>query len=92
MSAVDDVTATPLRRDISRMYRRQVALAVDSFVEHAPTAYDWLWPMGIHAFVAIGGDLRSAGELAEVGARNLRIGMVEWIEWEGHGHTESLMQ
>jgi hypothetical protein len=74
-----------------RTHRCQVALAVDRFVEDAPTAYDWLWPMGIGSLVAIRRDLRSAGELTEVVSRHFRIGMIEGIEWESHDHTKSSM-
>jgi len=92
MSAVDDLTETPLRTKVLRMRRCQIALAVDRFVEHASAAYHWLRPMGIHALVAIGGDLRSPNELAEAGSRDFRVRMIEWVEWEGHGDTESSMQ
>ena len=92
LSAVADSLRHRYDADVLRLDRCQVALAVDRFVEHPPAAYYGLWPLGIHAFVAIGGDLRSAGELAEVASGDFRIGVVERVEWESHGRTESSMQ
>lgn len=88
----DDMTAIALRRDVVRTDRGQIAFTVDGFVEHASAAYYGFRPIRINAFVAIGGDLRSTRELAEVGSRYFGVGMIERIEWEGHGHTESSMQ
>jgi hypothetical protein len=85
ISAVDDVIETALRAEVLRLGRRQVALAVDGFIEHALATLHGLRPIRIFTLVSIRGDLGTTRQLTEVGTGDFGVGMIERIDREVHG-------
>src|SRR5690349_20384364 len=80
----DGVSVESIRLGIPWRRRAQVAPAVGGLVEDSSSTQDGSRPQRIRALETVCGNSRTSGELAEVAARDLGLGMVERVHRRRH--------